>query len=815
MYMRIQLCLLSILMMTSAVAKDMSNAEANVRRRNIKKFSVKADTRNYCQENLDNVKHIRRLISEQKSGDKNLFELEKEFDSLRAEQTLIDGLVKLNNNYKDFLDKASQAKIPGIDGKKNFSLNQLEADLKESQDHFHTVAIMATMDELIKSSIGNPEDLFAYDKDTNENNNNPDVLKDLRDGSIDQRNAVLKNGGKSANLLKMDDDTSGAEIFAKLKKDSCTSGNKSNFCKIIAQADTPEATKKIEATVEGFVNAYRLSKRNPVVKFTRNLFIDDLQNYRDVLLDGIEGATPEEKAVSLAKMTDGYKGLEKYTSFSENADSFKTLADDIHKYKGCLLKKSFAVNSGKCKLRTTPDTVNLVANLEGLRTKQLAVVAGLDGDNKLLKAQLTSARGHNKAVKRLSLLEKAYAGEDKIQKAITAQIEKTKGDLTNTTANILRNINLDRGSILSHKAAMGGESSLEDYIAGKSKYSGSTNEDIDTSNEKLNNLLAKMRLQSCNHKKSPTEKSICTSDKEEGENKFFKVVDGKMTLDPQMLENFLDEVNEGNLLTELTKEKDALDKKVTDIKQKIDAARSSDQNKVLQSLLTFYGDRASSYCSQDKNKSAEWKCVQGHENKNEKVHALVGSTGEILARMPASPQSLSISGLSQQCNTDFMKGFKAPADSKIVTDMCNQIFKENENYLTKLEPTKEEKEYLVKDRYWDGKQWVSHKRKKWYKSAATSVAVRGLNFLPWELNRRMEMSQVENWETNTIAGLQYRNDMLSNYYTGYGIQPGYYYGGGYFGGSIYDNTYSTAGTGGYFPLTTTTGAGSASPGFAF
>lgn len=816
--MKFKLFLFSFFVGTSAFA-EMSDSEARLRRRAMDKVKFKVDNTDYCGNNTTKVKELQALISDQKSGDKKLFELENQYDAYRAEKVLIDGIQKLNTDYKKFLLDISNTGIPGLDADGKMSLGKLKQDLDSTKTHLDNVRVMAVIDHLLKGAIGNKDDLLDFDEEKGVINNNDSVSKSdkvSRDEIIDDQN----NKSTNKNILKISNDSSGDDVFNKLV-DSCSS-NKSNLCKLIQSNDKAINKGKLKATVTGFVNAYRLASRNSLVRFGRGIFKDDLKDYREALLDGVKGNTPEEKGdsinkliASIDKLSPGEKSPEEAKFYKEIeglnklASNENPLITELNVYENCLTKNALTGATANCAL--TEDKKGLVGSLTTYGNSQKKIVDGLGGtNNDILKAGMERVHEHNKNNTLLQAMEKAYKNEESIKKQIQKTIADNKEALEKATSQVFTDIQSQTNGVRNHMSLMNNK-----------KFAIPTGAELKETNEKLNDKISEIFIGSCEDESCREAKDLNFNDSRD----MFQLKDNKIALNPDKLDNFLDAVRNGSLTKGLdrklngtmnedgsVKDKGLL-KNMAETKAAIEEIRNSKNNKTLESLLAFYGNRSASVCQNDKNKSAQWKClVDEAGDKNDKVYSLVDGTGDILARMPSSPQKLAITSLNSKCNTNFMTSFKDKEQAKQIEKMCNEIHKESEAYTAKLAPTPEEKIYPYTDRYWDGKQWQTEKRTRAHKAVIHSTLKSGLSILPWELNRRMQMTGVKSWESNTIEGIKYRNNMLSTYYSNYGITPGYYYGGGYFGGAIYNNNfnYSTVGTGGYFPLTTTTGTSTTS-----
>ncbi|MFT6604185.1 MAG: hypothetical protein ACJARO_001704, partial [Bacteriovoracaceae bacterium] len=238
-----------------------------------------------CDDATRVTKEIHKLIVDAKTGKdkgaKSLSDLESEYQALKAKQIILNGLHNLNQKYKDFLSTVAGVNgwrpQEGIEADGTFSLKKLKSDIAESQKKIKDAETMAFMDELIKDLIKNHEDLT-----------DPESTKKAAYGSS------LAEAQKDTKIPFIYNSISGSKTFSQVK-DFCEQEQTDQVLCQVYRGSSDQGKKQIQATVVGFVDAYRMSKRNGLQKAaTNNIIRNDLKDYREALLEGIEGATAEK-----------------------------------------------------------------------------------------------------------------------------------------------------------------------------------------------------------------------------------------------------------------------------------------------------------------------------------------------------------------------------------------------------------------------------------------------------------------------------------------------------------------------------------------
>lgn len=763
-----------------------------------------------CSDASAQVKNIQGLLSKQKLDEKegghSLLELEQERDKIRSRQVLLNGIRSINSKYKEFINDISGVngyKMPGYkegDESKEFSLGQLQADLEASKEHIENARTMGLIDALIKDAIKNPEDLLGEEN--------------IISGTAVEKETAAKLAVEKGRF-SLSKSTSKAETFEQLET-ACNSGNQSTLCKVIKDASDSDS-RKIKASIEGFVRAFRVSEGWKITGGQPRR----LREYREALLSGIEGVQP-------GKMTQELKDFENKTgelsNLAEDAGKVSSLIDDLKQYKYCLAQKATdpGFKSGvDCKLTEAAETYG--ANVESMAKLQARVTStteALGGNNAQYLTALEKVHDYQGANKKLAEVGAIYSDQDKFRLEVGKKVAANQEKLKKLTANIFSNVTNFRNDIAIHSKMLGAESydkSLQDFLTSKPKENKKPSiETVQSTNTEMNKLMREILQASC--LKGP-EKDKCTDAKifKVGNDKgnLFKVDDstGEMNIDSNLLDEFLKETDaaKGNLTAVVVERQNKLDEEMADVEKKIDGLKNNTKYKTLNNLLAYYGDRVQNYCSNTSGLKASWRCVEDKSNKNSQVYSLVDEAGKVLARMPQSPERLAITDLDKKCSLEFIKSFeKVKEEKEMINAMCTHVASKNEDYLKQFEPTPEEKIYPITNRYWDGNDWIEEKRQRKRWAIGQSVAEGALKFLPWELNRQVEKTKIDIWETSTINSIQARNDYLTDFYTNgtFYPYPGIYsplYLGSY-GGAVYNNGFTTVGAGGYFPMTTTTPA---------
>ncbi|MBK25586.1 MAG: hypothetical protein CME70_16435 [Halobacteriovorax sp.] len=821
--MREKIVILSLLVCSfgaSAITQEERDVIQTVRNVEKTKFKSSGSAKN-CETASANVKSIQEQIANKKvkgkfpkvnedgtvtlvEGEKSLHEMEKIRNDLESQQILLNGMKALNKKYKDFLADITKNKIPGFEDSKELTLEKLEADIKATDEHLENVETMALMDQLLKESIKGHKNLLI---DVN------DIVKsDLHQDTV--KNSLAKGD------LDLNKKTSKGKTFSQLK-DACKAGFSTTLCRIIGKAEE-SSSAKVKASVEGFVDAYRAS--NTLTKWGEQ---KRLKRYREALLDGVTLLSPTELSAEINKLKSSNEDFKKLV---EDKADFETLKADFEDFKVCMAQKTMegTTSSRVCKLANTTDLKAFTARLDAVGDIQQKLNDNIGGNNEKVVESLKKVHGHHKANETLTQMKDLYVGAEKADlKPLEEKIKGNKAAIELTTKNIFKNIN-DLRNDISIESNMFASGNLDDKMKaffasekGKDEQRPKP-EDMKATNKAMNDLMVNMMKLACEKRsKGEEENSRCSEAKPLSDQNLFKMNGDKVEIVPDSLGHFIKEINAGTIKEEIDAKQADLNQKMADINAKIKGVKNDDQYKGLISLLSYYGDRVQNYCVYDKENKASWKCVVDKSGNNDKVYALVDEAGKIVASMPQSPDRMAISELNEKCSVDFINSF--PKDSKAKKDidaMCTDISKQNENYLAKLAPTRDEKIYPAVFEYWDGKDWITtekRQRKKW--TVIQSVAEGGLKFLPWELNRQMQNTQVDIWEQNTIDGITARNAYLNDYYTN-GIfypYPGVYnpYYLGSYGGTVYNNSVSTVGTGGFFPSTSAASTPVPSTGFDF
>ncbi len=815
------LCFLTASFSAGAITQEERDVIQTVR--NIEKTKFKSTgAAKSCDTASENVKKIQAQIANKKAkgkfpkvnedgtvelveGEKTLNEMEKIRNDLESQQILLNGMKALNKKYKDFLSDITKNKVPGFEDSSEFTLEKLEADIKSTDAHLENVETMAIMDQLLKESIKNPEGLL---KDANA------IAKDPlhEDTTSDQDNL-------SQGKLDLNKWTSKGKTFSQLQN-ACKAGFNTTLCRIISKAEE-SSSAKVKASVEGFVDAYRAS--NTITKWGEQR---RLKKYREALLDGVSVLTPTELTSEINKLESTN---EEFKTLVKDKANFQTLKADFEDFKVCLAQKTMegSTSTRVCKLANTADLKTFSARLDAVGNIQQKLNDSIGGNNEKVVESLKKVHGHHKANETLTQMKDLYVGAEKADlKPLEEKIKGNKEAIELTTKNIFKNVNSLRNDI-SIETEMFAKDKLDDKMMAffKSKKDEADKrpkkEDMKATNKAMNDLMVNMMKMACDKRSQGEENSRCTEAKTLTDANLFKMNGDKVEIVPDLLDEFIKEINAGTIKEGIDKKQTDLNKKMADINSKIRGIKNDDQYKGLISLLSYYGDRVQNYCTYNKEQKASWKCVVDKSGNNDKVYALVDEAGKIIASMPQSPDRMAISELNEKCSATFINSFPKDSEAKKDIDaMCTDISKKNEGYLAKLAPTRDEKIYPAVFEYWDGKDWITtekRQRKKW--TVIQSVAEGGLKFLPWELNRQMQNTQVDIWEQNTIDGITARNAYLNDYYTN-GIfypYPGAYnpYYLGSYGGTVYNNSVATVGTGGFFPSTSAATTPVPSTGFDF
>lgn len=813
--MRALVLVFTFLIALPSFADEMSAAERRARRKALNNIRVvKPDATNLgCQKYVEHVTKLQSLITnaEHTSGSdtSKLSVLEKDLAALRAESVLINGLKAINGKYKEFLGEVSGLKgwnIQGFDDSKNFSLSKLKEDLQSMDQHLQNAKTMHIMDALLKEAINDPGRLLGINESSADN---AQMVADTQ-----------KNGN-----LQLNKRTSGAQTFNQLK-DSCTNGqNSAKLCDIIKKADET-GLQKIKATVEGFVEAYRVSG----LVIRKNARTESrLKKYQEVLLNGI--SEEQLKGIDVDGLANVNKDfLEQVDSLSheDNKTKFTALENDINKYKVCIASNSIGAPTSDCSLKT--ETVEaLKGKWQKLGAAQEVVLKSLGGPIGNLQKSLDSAYGHSEAKTKLEGIGKILENSTQeanisgLQNTLEEGAKKHEKALKDWTKGIFKQINggQNNAALMAGMLADGKvEDSIKTFINSDQATPEYKQVDIDSTNADMAGMLTKVLSKVCST--DPDRQAGITAGQCGGAKAaelqvgdlFKKNADGDLELNGERIKAFLSHVDSkdfGDAIDALQKE---IDDKIKSKEVRIKSIRGKSSHKTLEALLSFYGDKVQYHCpSSDKN-AASWKCVKDSSGSGQEVYALINETGEILGRLPQSPQRIQITQLNNMCNSDFINTFESAKTD--LDDMCKDIQKNNEKYLSQFLPTERDKIYPYVHRYWDGQEWKTEKRQRKRWIFAQSVAEGGMKFLPWELNRRMQMTQVDLWEQSTIDSIEARNNYLTNYYengpfypwpTIYPNIPGGYYGGL---GPTFTSGFTGIGAGGYFPMSTPTGTSVAS-----
>jgi len=822
--MRENFIILSLLVCSfslSATTQEERDTRRTVREVEKTKFKSTGAAKN-CDTASANVKKIQEQIAGKKikgkfpqvnedgtitllDGEKSLNEMEKIRNDLESQQILLNGMKALNKKYKDFLSDITKNQIPGFEDSKELTLDKLEADIKATDAHLENVETMAIMDQLLKESIKNPEGLLG---EVNAISNDP-LHQDTKS------DADLLAEGR----LELTRFTSKAKTFSQLK-DACKAGFSTTLCRIIGKAEE-SSSEKVKASVEGFVDAYRAS--NTITKWGEQ---KRLKRYREALLDGVSVLSPAELSAEINKLKSSN---EDFKSLVKDKADFETLKADFEDFKVCMAQKTMegTTSSRVCKLANTTDLKAFTARLDAVGDIQQKLNDNIGGNNEKVVESLKKVHGHHKANETLTQMKDLYVGAEKADlKPLEEKIKGNKAAIELTTKNIFKNVN-DLRNDISIESEMFAKDKLDDKMKaffasekGKDEQRPKP-EDMKATNKAMNDLMVNMMKMACEKRSADEDKTRCTEAKTLSDANLFKMSGDKVEIVPDLLDEFIKEINAGTIKEGIDKKQAELNQKMADINSQINGIKNDKQYKGLISLLSYYGDQVQNYCTYDKEQKASWKCVADKSGNNDKVYALVDEAGRIVASMPQSPDRMAINELNEKCNVEFINSFPEESEArKDIDAMCTDISKQNENYLAKLAPTRDEKIYPAVFEYWDGKDWITtekRQRKKW--TVIQSVAEGGLKFLPWELNRQMQNTQVDIWEQNTIDGITARNAYLNDYYTN-GIfypYPGVYspYYLGSYGGTVYNNSVTTVGTGGFFPSTSAASTPVPSTGFDF
>ncbi len=865
----------------SLTPEEAEEQRVDRRRKRLDKTVFTPESTEKCDEATKLTKQIHGLILDKKSaadGEKSLIELEQDYEKKKSELVIYNGIKKLNDKYKDFLTDVAGVDgwkaPPGVDGEGLFSIKKFKEDIAASQVHLENVDTMAFMDAMLKDTIENHKDLVP-DADLDE----------------EQRKEILsqkKIDYKSTGVPIITPNVSGSKVF-KQYEDFCNGTNaaKSPLCNIL-KGSTSAGKKKIRQSVIGFVDAYRTSQRKGIKKKVANFFIgDDLANYRKSLLEGIELSSPELLKNEIQVYRESNKDL---LLLSRSKGALDSVTSDLNRYHACVTARALAPGVGEdCVLEapekpTEEDKKNghdksyleIVNDLAGVQHR---VVESLGGDNSeaSLKARMEKIHRHSEAKVKLEGLKLAYQDrpdfKELIDKKIKAKKDSVNGDVQDIMSAILANKNrserafdskggfrlketaeaqvdytgkseseiavlkekAQKDKIASQKKIQ--EDAFQKYVTGKARIKAPTNEEqLGSLNNDLNQKMAVLLCADLPEKAPATDaeastRGNCEESKKKSEDGFFKLGSkGNIEIAPEQLENYLNELNEGNLVANTDKSIGKLTGEMDNLKGKIDGLRSSEKYSTLNKLLAYYGNKAKTACQGFNGKelqSKELVTCDFSEDKSttDNIKALLSSTGEILATMPNSPGNQAVTELNKECSTKFMAGFTGE-QSKIIESVCDSILQDNERFVESVKPTEAEVRYKKEFSYWDGTKRVTQTRQRDRWMVTQAIAEGAIGFLPSYLDHQIKTTGIETWEASTIEGIKYRNGMLENYYT-YGIYGNNGYFGGTpdylsnWGGSVYNNGFQTVGAGGFFAFSeptvapVTAGSTSTSAGFSF
>lgn len=827
--MKALLLIFSLLFSFQALAETAAEKKEKQRRRDRAKYFKNTTFVSKGSENCDDAtkvtKEIQRMVTEAKYSDaegknaKSISELEQEYEALRANQVLYSGLSKINKKYKGFLSSIAGVNgfkpMDGMDKDGQFSLDKLRKDLEASKQQIKDVETMAFMDHLLKDAIESHANLIdpgATKKAIEEDPINTPAQKDLGMPLIHNK-------------------SSGRSVYSQLENYCGQIQTKKLLCKVLKES-TPEGKDQIKATVIGFVDAYKMSSRNGLQKaLTSNFVRDDLVDYRKLLLKGIEGVTAEKLKNEIGEFKKGQADLEELSK--SDPTKINGMISDLNEYQSCLAAEALSEDGEDkgCKLAKEV-SIEYAKTLNKLAQVQHDVVEKLAGPNSSpdqkknasIKARLNKIHNHITTKENLEQVQKLYEGEPEFKKQIKDKIKGEKLSIKTDIKGILGGVLA--GNSKSKRELLMKDGSTPDafkkFLTEKKNFKAkdkATNA-ADTSkilNETLAHALCTNKLPGS----ETPEEEACKEPGVKAQMLPFVAKNGEIDIDPTQLEEYLKELNEGDLDANTDKLLLDASTKMGEVKKQIDSIRKSNKFNTLNKLLSHYGNKAKNSCKGLADKEI-YSCSRSNPDSNEKVSALVDHTGKILSTMPSSPGNLAITDLNNECDTKFMNGFSGN-DAKLIGTICTAVQKENERYVESLKPTAAE----IKDRtvytYWNGTKRVSEGRQRNRWMVAQSIAEGGINFLPSYLDHKIKTTGIETWEASTIAGIQYRNGMLENYYT-YGIYGNNGYFGGSpdylsnWGGSVFNNGFQTTGAGGYFGFTQpaiTPVTADASSGFSF
>lgn len=752
-----------------------------------------------CDDATKITKEIQRLVLEAKYGDGEaaipLSELEKEYHAKKAEVILYTGLNNLNMKYKGFLSS-----VAGVDGWKpmegmtesGFSLDKLKADLIESEEHIKNVETMAFMDQLLKEGIEDHKNLT-----------DPESTKAKVEAEGTAQLAV--------GMPLIHNNISGSKTFDQLIKHCSEDHVKKLICKIY-DGSTDKGKATIKASMVGFVDAYRMSKRSDFTKsLTSNLIRDDLGKYRKQLLLGIEDKTAENLKEEIASFKEKNAELQKIANL--NSSKLGTMVSSIKEYQTCLAAETLNGKPGakKCEL-ADKDSKEYVKTLNNLAQVQYDVVQKLGGKNETIVDRMQKVHNHQQVKANLENVKKLYAQQPEFEKLFEEKIAAEKETIKKDVSEILNSV-LSKSTQSDVALQLKGgstQSSFDKLLKGHATISLVNKKDRLASvshelNLRLNTVKCSDRSEVAPQEDNDADTiEKCAEAKTSGEDGLFIANGDQLDVNPSKLEEYLKELNEGKLAENTKKKLDELSAEMAALKTNIDSIRASDKYATLNRLLAHYARKAKKSCKGFTGRELV-SCVSKEEGGPGTVATLFKDAKTILATMPESPGSMQISQLNQDCNTAFMNGF-SKEDQKIVNPICNAILKENESFSETLKPTKEEIKNKRHFTYWNGTEVVTEVRQRDRWMVTQAVASGAINFLPSYLDHQIKKSSIDSWETSTIEGIKYRNGMLDNYYT-YGIYGNNGYFGGSpdylsnWGGSVYNNGFQTVGSGGFFSYT--------------
>ena len=594
--MKALLLTFSILFSIQALlAGTQAEKDERLRRRNRAKHFEKNNYTAVGSEDCDDATQvtvtIQKLVHEAKYGAEkeavSLSDLERKYQAKKSEHVLYNGLNNLNMKYKGFLSS-----IAGVNGWKplegmteeGFSLEKLKTDLNKAKKHMENVETMAFMDQLLKESIEDHENL-ADEAATKTKIENGEFSKSQRELGM----PLIHNN------------TSGSKTFDQLQNHCSQPQTKKLLCKILAES-TPEGKNKIKATVTGFVDAYRMSKRGGLAKaLTSNIVRDDLDKYRKQLLLGIEDATAEKLKVEIKAFKDNNEELKKISE--ADPSKLKGMISDINTYQTCLAAEVINKKEGskKCELAQAASK-EYVKKLNNLAKVQHDVVQKLGGNNATIALRMDKIHSHIKVKDNLEQVQKLYGQQPEFKKLIEEKIAAEKISITDDVGSVLK-------SVLSQSAKSdlalqlkGGSTndSFNKFIKGNATIKMKSSKALLASvNQELNEKMSEVRCSHNPEKASPEDIDQTTAGQcQDAKNDMhlFSIKGDKLDINPSQLEEYLKELNQGKLAENTKRKLDELSQEMAALKANIDTIRGSKKYDTLNRLLAHYSNKAKVSC---------------------------------------------------------------------------------------------------------------------------------------------------------------------------------------------------------------------------